>query len=228
MNKPNPKNVFKTLFPENGILSEQEIYAIKSNSQIITHNKKDILFKQDNLTSHIIFLKSGLVKLTKEIRNNRSLILKISTPGQFIGIISQFGSGANEYTATAIDDCEVYYIDVNVFNSILESNGKYAMYIINIVCNENINIFNRIILQNQKQLPGKLADIILYFSEEIYHSESFEFPLTRTELAELASTTKESFIRTLTEFKNDKIIRIENKSIEITSFEILKTLSRIG
>jgi CRP/FNR family transcriptional regulator len=228
MNRTIPNNIFEALFPETGILSDQEIDSIKTNSQVVTHTKKDVLFKQDNFTSHIIFLKSGLVKLTKEIRNNKSLILKISTPGQFIGILSQFGSHAYEYTATAIKDCEVYYIDVNIFNSILENNGKYAMYIINIVCDENIGIFNRIIMQNQKQLPGKLADIVLYFSEEIYHSDSFEFPLTRTELAELAGTTKESFIRTLTEFKNDKIIKIENKLIEITSFEILKTLSRIG
>jgi len=41
-------------------------------------------------------------------------------------------------------------------------------------------------------------------------------------------TTKESFIRTLTEFKNDRIIELDNKTVEIKSMEILKVLSKIG
>lgn len=222
------EDVFLTLFPSQDILSVDEIKTIKESSHLRSLSKKDSLFEERDSAKHLVFLKSGLVKLSKELKNNRSIILKISTPGEFIGIMSQFGEKNYEYSATAIVDSEAYYIDIDVFNSILENNGKYAVYLMNIICTENLYIFNRIILQNHKQLPGKLADIILYFSETIYNSNSFVLPLTRTELAELAGTTKESFIRTLTEFKNDKIIQIDNKSITIVSHEILKTLSRIG
>jgi CRP-like cAMP-binding protein len=79
-----------------------------------------------------------------------------------------------------------------------------------------------------KQLPGRVADIILYFSEDIYGTQTFSFPLTRQELAELAGTTKESFIRTLSEFKNDKIIEMEKNAVTISSLNIIKTLSRLG
>jgi len=222
------EDVFLALFPAHDILSVDEINLIKENSQLKTLLRKDSLFEESNTAKYLVFLKSGLVKLSKNLKHDRSLILKISTPGEFIGIMSQFGEKKYEYSATAVVDSEAYFIDVNIFNSILENNGKYAVYLMNIICTENLNIFNRIILQNNKQLPGKLADIILYFSENIYQSDSFVLPLTRTELAELAGTTKESFIRTLTEFKNDKIIQIDNKSIKIVSYEILKTLSRIG
>jgi CRP-like cAMP-binding protein len=222
------KDIFSTLFSAHDILSADEINTIKENSHLKTFCKKDSLFEESAPAENLVFLKSGLVKLSKDLKHNRSLILKISTPGEFIGIMSQFGKKTYEYSATAIVDSEAYYIDSNVFSSILENNGKYAVYLMNIICAESLYIFNRIILQNHKQLPGKLADIILYFSETIYNSNSFVLPLTRTELAELAGTTKESFIRTLTEFKNDKIIQIDNKSITIVSNEILKTLSRIG
>ena len=228
MIKKSDPDIFDTLFPNEDILSLEEKNTIKLNSKIVKYDKKDVLFRQGSFTSHIMYLKSGLIKLFKDGNTNRSLILKISTPGQFIGIMSQFGASTYQYSATAIENCEVFYIDINIFKSILENNGKYTMYLLKTICKDNLYIFNRIISQTQKQLPGKLADIILYFSEEIYHSDSFEFPITRTELAELAGTTKESFIRTLTEFKNDKIIKIENKYIKIISFEIIRTLSRIG
>jgi hypothetical protein len=44
----------------------------------------------------------------------------------------------------------------------------------------------------------------------------------------LAGTTKESFIRTLTEFKNDKIIVLNGSEVEIKSLTIVKTLSEKG
>lgn len=228
MNNKVDSDIFDVLFPSRDILSIEEINTLKSNSKIVKYKRKDILFRQENFTSHIMFLKSGLVKIFRDVKNSRSLILKISTPGQFIGIISILGSSTYEYSAAAIEDCEVYYIDISIFNKILEDNGKYAMHILKNTCSDNMQILSRIMSQYHKQLPGKLADIILYFSEQIYHSDSFEFPVTRTELAELAGTTKESFIRTLTEFKNDKIIKIENKYIKIISFDIIRTLSRIG
>jgi len=224
----NDPDIYDKLFPEGDILTNEEISELKLSGKTINFNKKDVIFRQGTLTSHVMYLETGLIKLFKDGKNNKSFILKIATPGYFIGLVSIFGDDTFQYTATAIEDSSVFFIDINTFNSVLEKNGKYSVYLLKEVCKDNLNIFDRITSQYHKQLPGKIADIILYFSEKIYHSNTFEFPLTRTELAELAGTTKESFIRTLTEFKNDKIIVLDGKLLEIKSLEIVKTLSRIG
>lgn len=225
--KDNP-DIYYKIFPKGDILSDQEINLIKLNGKSIQFKKKDVIFRQDTLTSHVMFVESGLIKIFKEGRNDRSIILKIATPGYFLGLISIFGNNTFQYSATAIEDSTVFFIDFNTFNSILENNGKYSMYLLKEICKDSLGIFDRTISQYQKQLPGKIADIILYFAESIYNSYTFEFPLTRNELAELAGTTKESFIRTLTEFKNDKIIELDGKYVKIKSIEIVKTLSKIG
>jgi CRP-like cAMP-binding protein len=93
---------------------------------------------------------------------------------------------------------------------------------------DGLFIFDRLMSQSHKQLPGRIADVILYFSEIIYNNNEFEFPLTRRELAELAGTTKESFIRTLAEFKNDKIIDLDGSRVKINSLKIVRTLSELG
>ena len=102
------------------------------------------------------------------------------------------------------------------------------MHIINQLSKDGLFIFDRLMSQSHKQLPGRIADVILYFSDVIYNNPEFEFPLTRRELAELAGTTKESFIRTLTEFKNDKIIDLEGSKVKINSLKIIRTLSELG
>ncbi|HYW96173.1 MAG TPA: Crp/Fnr family transcriptional regulator, partial [Bacteroidales bacterium] len=156
-----------------------------------------------------MFIKTGLVKVFKEARNNKTVILKVETPGRFVGLMSVFGESVHQYSASAIEDSEICDIDISVFKNILMENGRYTLQFINLLSIDGLFIFERLMGQSHKQLPGRIAEVILYFSRDIFKSDSFSFPFTRRELADLAGTTKESFIRTLTEFKNDKIIDIE-------------------
>lgn len=222
------QSIYSKLIPSGDILSKNEVDELMADGTTIKFNKKDMVFRQGTLTSHVMYLESGLIKILKKGKNERSIILKIATPGYFIGLVSIYGDSVFQYSAQAIEDSSVFFIDINTFNSILKNNGNYALYILQELCSDNLYIFDRILSQYHKQLPGKIAEIILYFSEKIYKQTAFEFPLTRTELAELAGTTKESFIRTLTEFKNDKIIEIDGKLIKINSIDIIRTLSRLG
>lgn len=221
-------DLFDILFPDKNIITNEDIELIKANSEIVQYNKKDVIFKQNTLTSHIMFIKSGLIKIFKEGRNNKFIILKIATPGNFLGLISIFGETSFQYSATAVEKSEILFININTFIDLLKRNGAYAITLLKNLSKENLFVVDRLISQYHKQLPGKIADLILYFSEEIYHSEKFELPLTRNELAEFAGTTKESLIRTLTEFKNDKIIELDGKFVIIKSIDIIRTLSRIG
>lgn len=229
--KPNPgkKSVEKRrVIPFETILGKEEIKLIKDNSNIVHYLNNDIIFKQNTRTSHVMYILSGLTKLFRENRNHRIRIVKLGVAGEFLGLASVFGEDIYSYSAVAIEKSMIYIIDRNVFDHIILNNGKYAQAILKSISSEDLVIFNRLVSQSQKQLPGRVADIILYFSEKIYRSMDFSFPLTRTELAELAGTTKESLIRTLMEFRNDKIIRLEGKKVHINSIDIIRTLSRFG
>ncbi len=224
----NKLDIYNKLFPKGDILTDEQINQLKINGKSVQFKKKDVIFRQNTFTSHIMFVEEGLIKLFRDGGSDKSIILKIATPGYFLGLISIFGNETFQYSATAIEDSKVFFIDINTFSSILENNGKYSIFLLKEICKDSLNIFERTISQYQKQLPGKIADIILYFAEQIYNSYTFVFPLTRNELAELTGTTKESFIRTLSEFKNDKIIELDGKYVKINSIEIVKTLSKIG
>jgi CRP/FNR family transcriptional regulator, polysaccharide utilization system transcription regulator len=216
------------IIPFQSLLKPDELELIENNSNVVNYNKKEVIFRQGTRTSHIMFIKSGLVKIYKEGKNNKFIILKLSVPYYFLGLLSIYGRDIHQYSAATIQSAEICFVDINIFNQILASNGEFAIKIINSLANDGLFIFERLMSQSHKQLPGRIADVILYFSEEIYKSEEFEFPFTRRELAELAGTTKESFIRTLAEFKNDKIIDLDGSVVKINSMKIVKTLSKLG
>lgn len=214
--------------PQEDRLTPEELDELKRNLNVVAFRKREVIFRQLTPASHVLFVKSGLVKIYKEGRNSRNFILKIATPGEFIGLMSVFGSSMNQFSASAIEESEIGYIVKKDFVSVMHKNGKFSDEVIRLISEDGLFIFERLIGQSHKQLPGRIADVILYFSESIYRNEEFEFPFTRRELAELAGTTKESFIRTLSEFKNDKIISLEGSKVTIKSMKIIKTLSELG
>lgn len=215
-------------FPFFDFLNEEEIELILQHSNIVKYHKNDNIFLQHTLTSHIMYIKSGLVKVYKEGRMGKAVTLSLEPQNNFIGLISVFGKNIHAFSASAVETTEILFIDINTFRKVLENNGKFATSIINLISLTGLFIFERLMAQTHKQLPGRIADVLLYFSETIYKNLRFSFPLTRRELAELAGTTKESFIRTLTEFKNDKIINLDGSEVEIISLKIVKTLSELG
>jgi CRP-like cAMP-binding protein len=210
------------------LLNESEIEIIRQKSNIVNYQKGDNIFLQQTRTSHIMYVKSGLVKVYKEGRMGKIIILNLETSGNFLGLMSVFGKEIHEYSASAIEPTIILFIDINAFKQVLEQNGKFAANLIHTTSLTGLYLFDRLLSQTHKQLPGKIADVLLYFSEVIYKSNKFYFPFTRRELAELAGTTKESFIRTLTEYKNDKIIELNGSEVEIKSMKIVKTLSELG
>ncbi len=220
--------VIKENLSQNNLLNEQEFQNVVDNSNVARFRKKDIIFRQGTRTSHIMIVASGLVKIIKEGRNNRSIILMLASKGGYIGLLSILGNPIHQYSASAVEETDICFIDINIFKNIILENGKFGLQLLHIISKEGLYILDRFINQTQKQLPGRLADVLLYFSNEIYHNHKFSFPLTRRELAQLAGTTKESFIRTLTEFRNDKIIELNGSEVEITSFDIVHTLSEFG
>jgi CRP-like cAMP-binding protein len=217
-----------TGIPLGNCLQSEELENLRSSINYVAFHKREVIFRQHTPASHILFVKSGLVKIYKEGRNKRNFILKIASPGEFIGLMSVFGGSMNQFSASAVDSTEIGYIDKATFVTIMQKNGEFANGVARYLSEEGLFIFDRLIGQSHKQLPGRIADVILYFSDTIFKKEDFEFPLTRRELAELAGTTKESFIRTLSEFKNDKIISLDGSKVMIRSMKIIRTLSELG
>ncbi len=214
--------------PLSQFFSPEELNLLNINSNLVEYAQRDTIIKQNSRASHIIFINSGLVKISKEMRKGKNLMLNIEGPNRFIGTSSVFGSEYFNYSVTALEPTVVSFIDTKIFKEIIEKNGALGLELISQISKTNINMIDKLSSLLYKQLPGRVADIIIYFSETIYNSETFTFPLTRQELAELAGTTKESIIRTLSEFKHDKIIDIDRNTITILSPKIIQTLSRLG
>jgi CRP-like cAMP-binding protein len=216
------------LLPTYDVLSEEQIKRINENSFLVRHRKFESIFSQDKPVSYVMFVRSGLVKLFKDADKDKSVILKIAGPSSYLGILSVFNVNLYAVSASSLEDSEIVYAGLPMIRDLICENGQYALHLMKAISAEGMYMVNRMIAFSQKQIPGRIAEVLLYFSKTVYNSDQYTLPLSRQELADLVSSTKESVSRTLTEFKNDRMIEIDDKKVVLKSKELLEILSKMG
>lgn len=209
-------------------LTDEQRQLVEEKQRIVHYKKGEIIAKHGSFASHVIFLCDGLVKVYYE-SGNESLILKIVSPGNLIGLTSlQRSENIFNYTASAYVDSVAKLIDINLFKQFITENGKFAAEIINILSENTNQINSRFYGMTHRQAYGKLADLILCLAGRVFREPKFELLLTRKELAELAGMSTESAIRILKKFQDENYIKISGKTFEIVDLEGLQRVCDLG
>jgi CRP-like cAMP-binding protein len=211
-----------------GQLTDAEKFKIDSNSVELIFKKGETICKQGAFASFIIYLEEGLVKSYIE-GSPRDLILTITSSQRLVGLPSIFeGNSTFLYSVSTYVDSKVKLIDINTFKEILKQNASFAAKIIDILNENTSQGYGRFYCLVMKQLHGRLADILLCLSQRIFKNDTFDLPLSRTDLAELTGMSTESVIRILKDFKDNGLIQMTGKSMQILDFERLQKISDFG
>lgn len=210
------------------VLTDEEKKLVDENKVTLTYKKGENVCKQGAFASHIVFLKNGLAKVYIEGKS-KNLILKITPPGNLIGLpCIQEGNNAFLYSAATYVTSEVELIDIELFKQLILQNSKFAYRIINILNENTVQTYGRFHCFTNKQMHGRMADILLCLAQRIFKNDAFNLPLSRSDLAELTGTSTESVIRVMKDFKEDGLIKFEGKDIELVNIEMLMKISDVG
>jgi CRP/FNR family transcriptional regulator, polysaccharide utilization system transcription regulator len=210
------------------LLTEEEKALVDSRTVLVNYKKGEMVCKQGSFASHIMYMEKGLVKIYLE-GNPKDMILTITPQKHLMGLQSLFeGNDTFLYSISTYTDSAVRLIDIQLFKQLLKQNPKFAYRIINILNESTSQSYGRFFSLTQKQLHGRLADILLCLSRRIFKSESFDLPLSRSDLSDLTSMSTESVIRIMKDFKDDKLIEINNKSITLLDIPRLDCISAKG
>lgn len=209
-------------------LSKDELAMVNEGRFEVNFNVGENIVKQGTTATHMISLTSGMAKLLLEGIDKKNLILDIITPWKSFGGPGLFTDSRYHYSVTAITECSACFLPSENVRKVIRVNPDFAMGIIK-HCNMNsASNFERLISLTQKQMPGRLADTLIYLSEKVFNSTSFTLNLTRLEIGEMSNMTKESTTRILKEFEAEGIIMVNGKSIEILDMKRIKEISLRG
>ncbi|MGD9976605.1 MAG: Crp/Fnr family transcriptional regulator [Bacteroidales bacterium] len=208
-------------------LSEKELETLELNCAQITFKKGDNIFREGTLATNIVYLKSGLVKVHMKGPVGEK-ILRLTKAPSYLGLPTTFGDRVNHYSATALTDAHICFISLETFRNFIFKNGSFAYEIILDLCRSELADYQRYTNMSQKQLPGRLAEILLCMSYEMFKSNQFDLPLNNSEFADFISTSRESISRQLSEFSREGVISLNKREITILNVDMLQEISRKG
>jgi CRP-like cAMP-binding protein len=213
--------VFSTL-DDNSI---QELCRIKEEKAF---RKGEVINQEGEKITYFKYLKTGLVKLYRHSTGGEEQVITITRPHEFVSNMSIFSEERYKYSVSALEDSVVCLVKLDFINKLLHENTGFAIGLMTKLSLINDKIINQTLDLRQKNLAGRVAFVILYFTKEIYNSRVFDVPVSRQEIADFIGMSTANVIRTLSDFKKDGIIKTFGKTIEVVDIDKLEIISKRG
>jgi len=208
-------------------LIQSQLDELADHCSQVSFKSGEIIFKENAISTNVVYLKSGLVKIHTD-NFSKDRILRLTKAPSYLCLPGVLGTSINRFSATAIEPTIACFIDIHVFKKFILENGDFAYQIILELSQNEMKSFQVSLNLAQKQANGRVADALLYFAHEIYDSNVFILPFSRQELGDWMGISRESVSRILGEFHSANIIYQNGKEITILNEELLLQISQKG
>ncbi len=190
------------------------------------YKKKQTIYSEGNHPNRLYYIIKGKVKVFKTNEDGKELVVELYTSGDFLGYVAMLEGAVYKDTAQALEETEIAVIPKEDFEDLIHNNKNVAEQFIRILARNVSEKEGQLIGLAYNSLRKKVAGALLLLQKKYEGKDvdKFTIEINRDSLATIAGTATESLIRTLTDFKTEKIIDIRDGSILILNQKRLQGL----
>lgn len=188
--------------------------------------KKQMVYTQGQRPACLYFVVKGKVKTFKMNDDGKELITGIYTEGDFVGYTTLIEETMYLDNAEAMEDLELMLIPKTDFASLINSDGYVAKKFIKLLSKNLLDKEEQLINLAYSSLRKRVANglLLVYDKFKKTPADKPRLEMSREDLAQVVGTATESLIRTLSDFKSEKLIDIKEGKIFILDEVKLKNL----
>lgn len=203
---------------------DEEVGDLNAVKNCAYFKKNQSLFLEGSMPRGVFCLNKGKVKIFSRGEEGKEQIIHVAKEGEIVGFRAMFSEEPYKVTATTLEESNVCFINKADFLNMVDTNVTLRNGIMKELSAELANRVTYITNMAQKSVRGRLA-FALILLEEIYTGEMIN--LTREDLANFVGTATETLIRLLKDFKDEELIQIHGRKIEILKHNELISISGI-
>jgi CRP/FNR family cyclic AMP-dependent transcriptional regulator len=205
-----------------------ELENLAKDRRVRKYNKRDIIFHEGDQASALYFVADGKVKTFKINEDGKEFVTGLHGPGDFIGYVALLTEKSYEWSAMALEDCELCIIPKADFISLVHRNQDVSVRFIKLLSNKLIDKEKQLIDLAYNSVRQRVAEALLQLCNKYrdQKSGSFSMNIPRNDLASLVGTATESLIRSLSDFKEEGIIVIKGSEIAVTDEKKLRHIAQ--
>jgi len=184
--------------------------SLVENRQTNRYKKKETIYTEGNHCAGIYYIIDGKVKTYKSNDAGKVLATDLYDTGDIFGYNTIFDGSAHQDYAVALENTELVLIPKKDFISLLNNNHHATHKFIRLLTNNVIAKEQKLISIAFNSLRKKVADALVALSNKYSHDDqvNFSINISRDHLASIAGTATESLVRTLGDFKEEKLIDV--------------------
>jgi CRP/FNR family transcriptional regulator, polysaccharide utilization system transcription regulator len=209
-------------------LTKDELQLINENRYEAIFKPGEIMIKQGSPTSNALFIANGMAKTYIEGKRGKNFIMSIALPGMLIIGPGAYVNSRHTYSVSAITTVQACFISFDIFKQLVRVNAAFAESLLEDISAKSLRSHIRMVNLVQKKMAGRIAEALLYFSDEIFNKDDYEMILSRQELGEMTSMAKECVVRILKELEDSGVIYSDSSKIKILDKEKLIRISEEG
>ena len=199
---------------------------LKENRIINKYKKKQLVYTEGNHPSKLFYVLKGKIKAYRRNEDGKELIVELYSEGDFLGYMPLLEDRIYTDSTEALEDSELALIPKAEFQQLVNDNPWVMKKFIGILSKNVYEKESRLLGIAYDSLRKKVAEtlVTLYRKYNPEKKDSFYIDLSRENLAAIAGVAKESLIRTLTDFKDEGVISLQNSQIHILKFVKLENM----
>ncbi len=202
------------------------LQALTENRNINIYKKKQVIYSEGNHPNRLYYVVKGKVKTFKTHEDGKELVTELYSEGDFLGYIPLLEGSVYKDTAEAFELTELAVIPKEDFEDLLNKNSEVAKKFIQLLAKNVSEKEQHLLGLAYNSLRKKVADALITLQNKYSNKkeEKFTINISRENLASIAGTATESLIRTLSDFRTEKLIEIINGNITIVNQKKLEQL----
>ncbi|MCC6372321.1 MAG: response regulator [Bacteroidia bacterium] len=203
-----------------------DLKKLSYDRRVKPYKKKEIIYNEGHNPVYLYFLSKGKVKTYKSHEYGKELITTLYKEGDFFGYTALLEEGPYAETAEALEDSEVCLIPKEDFSSLMYNNSNVMKIFVKILSGNILEKEEQLVNLAYSSVRKRVAEALVLLQNRYSNSpdKNFSISISREDLANIVGTATESLIRTLSDFKAEKLLEIKGSSITILNLEKLKRL----
>ena len=189
-------------------LPESDLELLAQQTRLERFDRDQVIFYQGDACNRLWLVYSGRVKIVFHERDGREIILEIISPGEAFGGTVLFFP-AHPATAMALEEAVIASFSAEAYEKFLLTQAKVTLKLLRMLGERHHAMLNMQTMVGER-VERRMAHILLKLAARVGRDtpdgKLITIPLSRQDLADMACTTLETSIRTISRFQKDDLV----------------------
>jgi CRP/FNR family transcriptional regulator len=202
----------------------EKLNQIKSTA---VYPKSAMLFLEGQASRGVFVLCTGKAKLSISSKEGKTIITKLSEPGDVLGLNATVSNRPYEVTAQMVEAGQANFIPRDTFLQFLREYGEVAVRVAEQLSRNYYTAYEEIRTLGLTSSPSeKFAKLLLSWasSKDDANGSQIRLTLTQEEIAEMIGTTRETVSRLFSDFKKKQLLQVKGATLILRDKEALQRM----